>query len=106
MAAKLRRFGYPYVNVDSGWRGGWDEFGCPKAHPDRFPEGIRELADYVHGKGQRFGIYYVPGIDEDLLKGNPPIEGTDRRIADRAKLSSICQCLERRSRDRLLETRR
>jgi hypothetical protein len=82
MAAKLQRFGYTYVNVDSGWREGWDEFGRPKAHPGRFPEGIKELADYVHGKGQRLGIYYVPGIDEDLLKLNPPIEGTDRRIGD------------------------
>ncbi len=82
MAEKLQRFGYTYVNVDSGWREGWDEFGRPKAHPQRFPEGIKALGDYVHGKGQKLGIYYVPGIDEDLLKLNPPIEGTDCRVAD------------------------
>jgi hypothetical protein len=82
MAARLQKHGYVYVNVDSGWRGGWDEYGRPTPDARRFPKGIRDLADYVHAKGQKLGIYYVPGIDDDLLKANPLIQGTARHIRD------------------------
>lgn len=82
MAAKLQSHGYKYVNMDSGWRGGWDEFGLPTAHKERFPDGIKDVADYVHAKGQKFGIYYVPGIDDDLLALNPPIKNTLYHIRD------------------------
>lgn len=82
MAAKLQAHGYRYINMDSGWRGGWDEFGRPTANPERFPGGIKEVADYVHAKGQKLGIYYVPGIDDDLLALNPPIQNTRFHISD------------------------
>ena len=82
MQAKLQKHGYTYINIDSGWRGGWDEFGRPTPHAERFPQGIRDVADYVHAKGQKFGIYYVPGIDDDLLALNPPIKDTNLRIRD------------------------
>lgn len=82
MAAKLQKYGYTYINMDSGWRGGWDEWGRPTADVKKFPQGIREIADYVHAKGQKLGIYYVPGIDDDLLKLNPPIKDTNLRIKD------------------------
>lgn len=82
MAANLQKHGYNYINMDSGWRGGWDEFGRPVADAKKFPQGIRDVADYVHAKGQKIGIYYVPGIDDDLLALNPPIRGTNLRIKD------------------------
>lgn len=82
MAAKLQKHGYTYINIDSGWRGGWDEFGRPTSDAKKFPQGIRGIADYVHAKGQKLGIYYVPGIDDDLLALNPPIQGTRFRIKD------------------------
>ncbi len=82
LAAKLQKHGYNYINMDSGWRGGWDEFGRPVADAKKFPGGIREVADYVHAKGQKLGIYYVPGIDDDLLALNPPIQGTKLHIKD------------------------
>ena len=82
LQAKLQKHGYRYINMDSGWRGGWDEFARPVADAIKFPGGIREVADYVHAKGQKIGIYYVPGIDDDLLARNPPIQGTNLHIRD------------------------
>ncbi|MDF2441248.1 MAG: alpha-galactosidase, partial [Abditibacteriota bacterium] len=82
MFARLQKHGYTYINIDAGWRGGWDEFGRPAPNADKFPRGMRDLSDYVHAKGQKFGIYYVPGIDDDLLALNPPIKATRFRIRD------------------------
>ena len=82
LATRLGRHGYTYVNVDAGWRGGWDEHGRPVADAARFPLGMRDLADHVHRLGLKFGIYYVPGIDDDLLQLNPPILGTPHRVRD------------------------
>jgi hypothetical protein len=82
MAAKLQKHGYTYINVDSGWRGGWDSFGRPTPDARKFPKGIHNLANYVHAKGQKLGIYYIPGIDDDLLALNPPIKGTSFHVRD------------------------
>ena len=82
MAARLQKHGYTYINMDSGWRGGWDDLGRPTADAKKFPLGIRDVADYVHARGQKLGIYYVPGIDDDLLAQNPKIKNTNVRIAD------------------------
>ena len=82
MAARLGAHGYRRINVDAGWRGGWDESGRPTPDARRFPDGMRAVADRVHARGQEFGIYYVPGIDDDLLALNPPILGTTYRIRD------------------------
>ena len=82
MARTLQAHGYNYINIDSGWRGGWDEFGRPTAHKQRFPDGMAAIADYVHARNQKIGIYYVPGIDDDLLQKNPPIKGTNLHIRD------------------------
>jgi len=82
LAARLQKHGYDRLNMDAGWRGGWDGFGRPTPDAKKFPLGIHELADYVHAKGQKFGIYYVPGIDDDLLALNPPILNTNLHLKD------------------------
>ena len=82
MARTLQAHGYNTINIDSGWRGGWDEFGRPAPDTRKFPDGISGLAAYVHARNQKFGIYYVPGIDDDLLQKNPPIKGTKFHIRD------------------------
>ncbi len=82
LARTLQPHGYTHINVDAGWRGGWDEFGRPTPNPQTFPRGMRDLADQIHARGQKFGIYYVPGIDDDLAALNPPILGTTVRIRD------------------------
>ena len=82
MARTLQAHGYNYINIDSGWRGGWDEFGRPTANTKRFPDGMAAIGEYLHARNQKFGIYYVPGIDDDLLQKNPPIKGTNLHIRD------------------------
>lgn len=63
MADKLvsegyRDVGYQYVNIDDCWMAmERDSNGSLVADPDRFPSGIKALADYVHSKGLKLGIY-------------------------------------------------
>lgn len=55
----MRDAGYVYVNVDDTWQGKRDAAGV--LHPnDRFPD-MKALADYVHAKGLKFGLYSSPG---------------------------------------------
>ncbi|KAF4745249.1 hypothetical protein FOZ62_003077 [Perkinsus olseni] len=50
--------GYEYVNVDDCWaQKERDAAGRMVADPERFPNGIKGLADYVHSKGLKFGLY-------------------------------------------------
>jgi len=50
--------GYNYVNIDDCWpEHARTEDGTLVADKKRFPNGIKELADYVHGKGLKLGIY-------------------------------------------------
>ena len=78
----LQAHGYTYVNMDSGWKGGYDGYGKPTADPKKFPAGIAEVAQYVHRNGQKLGIYWIPGVMEDVYKANPPILLSDRHIQD------------------------
>ncbi|MBI3568332.1 MAG: glycoside hydrolase family 27 protein [Gemmatimonadetes bacterium] len=62
MAANgMRDAGYQYVTIDDCWQVGRDAAGVLIADPAKFPDGIKALADYVHGKGLRFGIYTDAG---------------------------------------------
>jgi alpha-galactosidase len=60
MAANgMRDAGYVYVNIDDTWQGTRDANGV--IHPNsRFPD-MKALADYVHAKGLKLGIYSSPG---------------------------------------------
>jgi alpha-galactosidase len=49
--------GYNYVFIDDGWQGGRDNRNNIIADPQKFPSGIKALADYVHSKGLKLGIY-------------------------------------------------
>ncbi|MGI4834227.1 MAG: glycoside hydrolase family 27 protein [Janthinobacterium lividum] len=61
VSSGLRDAGYVYINIDDCWHGERDAQGF--IHPDakRFPSGMKALADYVHGKGLKFGIYSDAG---------------------------------------------
>ena len=49
---------YVYLNLDDGWsERNRTADGRLAANKARFPSGIKALADYVHGKGLKFGIY-------------------------------------------------
>jgi alpha-galactosidase len=59
VSSGMRDAGYLYVNVDDTWQGQRDAQG--RIHPNgRFPD-MKALADYVHSKGLKFGIYSSPG---------------------------------------------
>jgi alpha-galactosidase len=55
----MRDAGYVYVNLDDTWQGKRDAQGVLHTN-ERFPD-MKALADYVHSKGLKFGIYSSPG---------------------------------------------
>jgi alpha-galactosidase len=58
----LKDAGYAYVVIDDIWQGGRDSVtGLLYPDRERFPSGIKALADYVHSKGLKFGIYTDAG---------------------------------------------
>src|ERR1700736_3850514 len=53
--------GYQYVNIDDCWQISRDADGAIVVDSSRFPSGIKALADYVHGKGLKLGVYTDAG---------------------------------------------
>lgn len=101
MAEHLAGLGWEYVVVDIQWHQPepsasfypesddhvLDQYGRFLPAPDRFPssgdgKGFKLLADYVHGKGLKFGIHIVRGVPRLAVKRNTPILGADLRAAD------------------------
>jgi len=59
VSSGLRDAGYVYVNIDDGWQGNRDASG--RLQPNaKFPD-MKALADYVHARGLKLGIYTSPG---------------------------------------------
>ncbi len=59
VSSGMRDAGYLYINIDDTWEGERDAHGV--IHPNsKFPD-MKALADYVHGKGLKIGIYSSPG---------------------------------------------
>jgi alpha-galactosidase len=59
--SEMKDAGYQYVVIDDCWQVSRDKNGNIVADPQRFPSGIKALADYVHGLGLKFGIYSDAG---------------------------------------------
>jgi alpha-galactosidase len=55
----MKAAGYVYVNIDDTWEGTRDGQGNIRTN-SKFPD-MKALADYVHGKGLKLGIYSSPG---------------------------------------------
>jgi len=59
VASGMSKVGYQYINIDDTWEGPRDRNGnitCNRKFPD-----MKALADYVHSKGLKIGIYSGPG---------------------------------------------
>ncbi|MGX7829710.1 glycoside hydrolase family 27 protein [Actinokineospora sp. 24-640] len=57
----MRDAGYQYVVVDDCWFDpNRDPQGNLRAHPTKFPSGMKALGDHIHARGLKFGIYQVP----------------------------------------------
>lgn len=57
----MKDAGYRYVVIDDCWHGERDSLGWIHPNSERFPSGMKALADYVHSKGLKLGIYSDAG---------------------------------------------
>ncbi|MCD9021883.1 RICIN domain-containing protein [Cohnella silvisoli] len=62
VSSGMKAAGYDYVVIDDCWQTGRDANGDIIADPVKFPSGMKALADYVHGKGLKFGLYTDAGF--------------------------------------------
>jgi alpha-galactosidase len=69
----MRDVGYLYVVIDDCWQGERDSLGWIHPNPQRFPSGMKALADYIHSKGLKFGIYSCAG--HKTCGGHPASRG-------------------------------
>ena len=59
VSSGMSKLGYVYINIDDTWELGRDAAGNPTTNT-KFPD-MKALADYVHSKGLKIGIYSSPG---------------------------------------------
>jgi alpha-galactosidase len=79
VSSGMRDAGYRYVVIDDCWQVSRDASGTIVADAQRFPHGIKALADYVHSKGLGFGIYTDAGTK--TCQGRPGTLGFEERDA-------------------------
>ena len=53
----MKAAGYQFINLDDCWQIGRDTNGVIMADPVKFPSGMKALADYIHARGLKFGVY-------------------------------------------------
>jgi alpha-galactosidase len=75
----MKEAGYQYVVIDDCWQVSRDDNGNIVADAERFPSGIKALADYVHAKGLKFGIYSDAGAK--TCAGRPGSQGHEYQDA-------------------------
>jgi alpha-galactosidase len=61
VSSGMKDASYTYVVIDDCWQTGRDAEGNIIPDPQRFPSGMKALADYVHSKGLKFGLYSDAG---------------------------------------------
>ena len=79
VASGMKDAGYEYVNIDDCWHGTRDSNGFIRPDPQRFPSGMKALADYVHAKGLKIGIYSDAG--SKTCGGRPGSQGYEYQDA-------------------------
>ncbi|MEI9944682.1 MAG: glycoside hydrolase family 27 protein [Chitinophagaceae bacterium] len=114
MSDKLKKYGWKYIIVDIRWFVGndkahgynetnpeytIDEYGRLLPAVNRFPsaaggKGFKPLADYIHGKGLKFGIHIMRGIPVIAVKNNLPIKNSKAKAADIYTTADQCKWLK------------
>jgi alpha-galactosidase len=61
VSSGMKDAGFEYIVIDDCWQIARDENGEIVADKDRFPHGMKYVADYIHSKGLKFGIYSCAG---------------------------------------------
>ena len=109
MAEHLAAYGWEYIVVDIQWyepqgrdfnyapkpQSNIDAYGrlwpVTSKHPSATNNlGFKPLADYVHGKGLKFGIHLMRGIPKRAWEQNTPVLGTKYFARDIANTNSTC----------------
>lgn len=109
MAEHLKKFGWQYIVVDSGWyvtnhsvgtnaekaEFSLDGFGRYTPAVNTFPSarqdaGFKPLADLVHSLGLKFGIHILRGVPKEAVRKNLPISSGSFHAADAANTSDTC----------------
>jgi alpha-galactosidase len=113
MAEHLKSFGWEYIVVDIRWYVGNDKaHGYNETNPDysvdeygrflpavnRFPSssegrGFKPLADYIHGKGMKFGIHIMRGIPKIAVEKDLPVLNTNFTAKDVYSEKLLCSWL-------------
>jgi alpha-galactosidase len=79
VASGMKDAGYEYVNIDDCWHGTRDADGNIRPDPKTFPSGMKALADYVHARGLKLGIYSDAG--NTTCAGRPGSRGHEYQDA-------------------------
>lgn len=80
VASGMRDAGYTYIVLDDGWMAKErDSQGNLVPDPEKFPHGIKALADYIHAKGLKFGLYNCAGTE--TCAGYPGTRGYEYQDA-------------------------
>jgi len=75
----MKDAGYQYVVIDDCWHGTRDSLGFIRPDPQRFPSGMKALAEYIHSKGLQFGVYSCAG--NKTCAGRPGSRGYEYQDA-------------------------
>ena len=71
VSSGLRDLGYNYVTLDDCWSAkSRDSDGNLQPESSKFPSGMAALADYVHARGLKFGLY--TSLGNETCKGSRP----------------------------------
>lgn len=79
VSSGMKDAGYQYIVIDDCWQVSRDSAGNIQADPVKFPHGIKALADYIHSKGLKFGIYTCAG--RRTCAGRPSSQGYEYQDA-------------------------
>lgn len=79
VASGMKDAGYQYIVIDDCWHGVRDADGFIQPDPKRFPSGMKAVADYVHSKGLKFGLYSDAG--RKTCGGRPGSQGYEYQDA-------------------------
>ena len=109
MAKYLKPYGWEYIVCDIQWYEpmaksndynnftelNMDEFGRLMPAENRFPsaengKGFKEIADYCHSLGLKFGIHIMRGVPRGAVHANLPIKNSKSTCRDIAHHFSVC----------------
>ena len=79
VASGMKDVGYEYIVIDDCWHGVRDADGFIQPDLQRFPSGMKAVADYVHSKGLKFGLYSDAG--RKTCGGRPGSQGYEYQDA-------------------------